>query len=332
MDTQEAQELLKSSIGNEEPVFLPPGVLKDLSVNDVPEGVEVEVGVEKDGIRHIDWDGVLYADNGRLKAEARYTWYRKYWYQPLGLQYYLDLIRRAIEVRSAHRVDVQLQDYSDDGASINLTYSIDVPETNLGKAYDYVTKLMAEIEEVAEQASEEVGKMAADIAQRISGWGTLPLDKLVEAIEAAKSTDEKGRTLEELMSRLFESISGFSISGRIRTATEEIDIMILNDSSDPRFRRESAILLAECKNWSGKCGKDEFVIFREKIENRNKRCSLGFLISWNGFTGTISKEMLRGSREETLIVPLTGKDIRHAVINNNFDEVLFDAWERAVTL
>jgi len=36
-------------------------------------------------------------------------------------------------------------------------------------------------------------------------------------------------------------------------ASEEIDISILNDSEDPRLRRESAILLAECRNWIGKC-------------------------------------------------------------------------------
>jgi hypothetical protein len=33
----------------------------------------------------------------------------------------------------------------------------------------------------------------------------------------------------------------------VRTATEEIDIDVLNDSAGPRFRRESAIILAECK-------------------------------------------------------------------------------------
>src|SRR6185295_6406435 len=120
-----------------------------------------------------------------------------------------------------------------------------------------------------------------------------PLDKLVEKVEAATSTDDKGRSLEELTSRLLEQVPGFTITGRIRTATEEIDISIVNDATEARLRRESALILAECKNWTSKCGKDEFVIFREKLENRKRRCSLGFLISWNGFTTTVSKEMLR---------------------------------------
>jgi hypothetical protein len=86
------------------------------------------------------------------------------------------------------------------------------------------------------------------------------------------------------------------------------------------------------KNWSGKCGKNEFVIFREKVENRNRRCSLGFLISWNGFADTVTKEMLRGTREETLIVPLTGQDIRAGVRDGDFAKVLLAAWDKAVTL
>ena len=70
----------------------------------------------------------------------------------------------------------------------------------------------------------------------------------------------------------------------------------------------------------------------EKLENRNRRSSLGFLISWNGFTSTVTKEMLRGSREETLIVPITGEEIRAAVRNGDFLKELVACWDRAVTL
>ena len=160
---------------------------------------------------------------------------------------------------------------------------------------------------------ETASKHIAEVAARLSGWGSESLDGLVEQVETSSSADDKGRSLEELCSRLLATVPGFSVTGRLRTATEEIDIAVLNDSPEPRLRREAALVVAECKNWTGKCGKDEFVLFRPKIENRNGRCSLGFLISWNGFAGTVTKEMLRGSREETLIVPITGADIRAAV-------------------
>lgn len=125
-------------------------------------------------------------------------------------------------------------------------------------------------------------------------------------------------------------IPGFTVTGRVRTETEEIDLSALKGSGDPRLKREAAVILAECKNWMSKCGKDELVLFREKIENRFQRCSLGLLISWNGFAGTVTKEMLRGSRENILVVPLAGDDIRRAVRNGNFASVLSECWDKAV--
>jgi hypothetical protein len=265
-------------------------------------------------------------------AEAEYLHTRKYWYAPLGLEEFMDLVRRAVETRHRVHGDVELGDYEDDGAYIRLHFTISTTEDNLGRAFEAAKKITNELEEAANRAADEIGKRVAEVAARLSGWGSENFDQLVDSVEKAKSTDDKGRSLEELCSRLFETVPGFAITGRLRTATEEIDVSILNDSNEPRLRRESALLLAECKNWSGKCGKDEFVIFREKVENRNRRCSIGFLISWNGFTVTVTKEMLRGSREDVLIVPITGEDIRHAVRTRDFAKVLSDAWDRAVAL
>jgi hypothetical protein len=131
---------------------------------------------------------------------------------------------------------------------------------------------------------------------------------------------------------LFETVPGMTVTQRIRTETEEIDILIVNGSEEPRLRREAAIILAECKNWSGKCGKNEFVVFRAKLENRSQRSTLGLLIAWNGFAETVTKEMLRGSREEILIIPLTGKNLRSAVRDGDFLKVILQAWDAAVSL
>ncbi len=332
MEADAAKVLLANEAGAEEPVFLPPAVLPKLTLDDLPANTFVEIGVPKDGVMHVEWSGRLYRKDEQVAGEADYTWTRKYWYAPIGLEQYLDLVRRAVEVRHKTHGDVSLTNFDDDGAYIQFSFAIETGEKNLGRAYDAVRKICAELEETSEQTSDEIGKQIATIAARLSGWGSESLDALVQAVDNASTTDEKGRSLEELCSRLFETVPGFTVSGRIRTATEEIDISILNDSNDPRFRRESALLLAECKNWTGKCGKDEFVIFREKIENRNRRSSLGFLISWNGFASTVTKEMLRGSREETLLVPITGKELRAAVRDGNFLKILVQCWEAAVQL
>jgi hypothetical protein len=332
MTPEEAMELLAEASGAEEPVTLPPSVLKHVTLANVPKDTLIEIGIPKDGAIHLEWSGTIRNVSGKFLGEADYTWTRKYWYGPLGLEQYLDLVRRAVEVRSKVQGDVELSHYEDDGAYIHLSYTIHTDESELGEAFRRIKAVCDQVEEAAEQASDEIGKRIADAAARLSGWGAESLDELVNAVETARNADERGRSLEELASRILETVSGFLVTGRIRTATEEIDITVLNDSVDPRFRRESALILAECKNWSDKCGKNEFVLFKEKIENRSKRCTLGLLISWNGFKETVTKEMLRGSRDEVLVVPITGKDIRGAVRDRNFPEVLAACWNDAVHL
>ncbi len=332
MTPEAARSALSEAAHDEEPAVLTPGVLPKLGLRDVPEGARFQIGTPEKGAIMLAWNGTFVVENGRLFGEADHTWTRKYWYSPLGLEQYLDLVRRAVEVRQRVRGDTQLVDHDDDGAYIQLRYRIAATEDRLDRAYAEVRRVDEEIVEAADQAAEEVGVRIAEIAARLSGWGTSSLDALVDAVEAASTADEKGRVLEELCARLFASVPGFTVSQRIRTETEEIDISVVNGSSEPRLAREQAVIIVECKNWSGRCGKNEFVIFHEKMRNRSRRCSLGFLVSWNGFADTVTNEMLRGSREEALIVPIDGADIRTAVRTGDFSATLLRRWDEAVAL
>jgi hypothetical protein len=332
MNADEARRAITLCDDPEMPVAVPASVLSQLNIDDFPEGAAVEIGTTKDGVIHLEWNGRLYREGNAIFGEADHTWTRKYWYSPLGLEQYLDLVKRAVETRHRLRGDVELTYHDDDGAYVVLRFRIDTSERNLGRAFDSVRRIASEVEEAAEQAADEVGQRIAEVAARLSGWGSKSLDNLVEAVETAKSTDDKGRSLEELCSRLFSSVPGFTVTGRVRTETEEIDITVLNDSPEPRLRREGAVILAECKNWTGKCGKNELVLFQQKVQNRRGRSSVGVLISWNGFADTITKEMLRGSHDDILVIPMTGEDIRLAVRENDFLGVLLRCWDRAVML
>ncbi|MEK4035396.1 restriction endonuclease [Methylocystis sp. IM3] len=332
MTPEAAKCALAGAVGEEEPVLLGVSMLGKLTVDDVPKGVRYEIGTMGDGVVRLAWNGSFTVENGKVFGEADHTWTRKYWHSPLGLEQYLDLVRRAVEVRQRVRGDVALVDHDDDGAYIHLRYRIAATDSRLDRAYDEVVKIDAEIAEAAEQAADEVGARIAEVAARLSGWGVNTLDGLVDAVERATSADEKGRALEELCARMFSLVPGFVVKQRIRTETEEIDISVVNGSIEPRLAREGAVILVECKNWSGRCGKNEFVIFHEKMQNRSRRCSLGFLVSWNGFAETVTKEMLRGSREELLVVPLTGADIRAAVRESDFTAAILNYWDKAVAL
>jgi hypothetical protein len=332
MKVHDARRLLAMAGETDEgPVDLPPSILAKLNIDDVPDGASFQIGTPEDGTVHLEWNGAFHRDGDSFYAEADHTWSRKYWYEPIGLEQYLDLVRRAVETRRRLKGDVELTHYDDDGAFISLQFRVATTERNLRAAYDEARQIEAQVLETVNQAADQVGKQIATIAARLSAWGSEELQELVEAVETATSADDKGRTLEELCSRLLSSIAGFTVTGRIRTETEEIDIFVLNGSEDPRLRREAAIILAECKNWMTKCGKNEFTLFRQKIENRYQRSSLGLLISWNGFADTVTKEMLRGSRDGILVVPIAGDAIRRAVREGDFSKVLFSCWDKAVS-
>ena len=332
MNTDDLKSELQDAVGSEEPLFLSPSQLRIVSIDDIPEDVMVSVGRSKDGIMHPEWDGHFFKQAGCLKAHCQYTWTRKYWEAPLGMPFYLDLVKRSVEMREKSHNDVHLLAWVDDGAYIQLSFECtDLPD-KLSDANEEIKHRITWLEESAEDVSRRAGILAAEAAQVASGWGKSSIEELVTAVETAQTNDDKGRSLEELMSRLFSSVRGFTVSGRVRTQTEEIDISIVNGSEDARLAREDALILVECKNWSSKCGKSEFVVFREKVENRRTRCSLGFLVSWNGFTETITKEMLRGSRERTMIVPLDGMRVRNAVKSNSFTDCILKAWDEAINI
>jgi hypothetical protein len=140
MKADDARRLLASA-NEEDPIVLTEAVLAKLQIDDVPDGASFQVGTHKDNAIHLAWNGTIHRHGNRLFGEADHTWTRKYWYSPLGLEQYFDLVRRAVEARHRTRGDVELSDFDDDGAYISLRFRIDTIETGLGAAYGAVRKL-----------------------------------------------------------------------------------------------------------------------------------------------------------------------------------------------
>ena len=337
MEAAQVKELLANwtdDDGDEEPICLSRNELDGLDAADFSSGARVQVGQMKDNVRHIEFDG--YITKGKttpLILEVRESYYRKFWAAPVGMWHYLDLARRALETRQRTRGDVILGDFDDsDDPWVHLSYTILLEETNVSKAYSEGLKVNQQLFEAAQIVTSSVDALLSKEAQKLSGWGALPLQGLIDQVEVQTTNDAKGRVLEELACRLFETVPGFQVTGRVRTATEEIDIRMVNNSDDAIWKKEGPIILAECKNWSSKVGKDEFVLFKEKLNNRRQRCSCGFLISWNGFAETITKELLRGSREEAFIILVSGENLRAAVLAGNFEAMAHTLWNQVAFL
>lgn len=57
----------------EEPAFVAPSDLDHLSAADVPEYARLSIGtLDKEGVHHIEWDGELSIDRGKVLAHGRY--------------------------------------------------------------------------------------------------------------------------------------------------------------------------------------------------------------------------------------------------------------------
>jgi len=149
--------------------------------------------------------------------------------------------------------------------------------------------------------------------------------KYAEALHSMNS-QTKGKALEDLLAALFASIEGFTeIDRNVKTETEEIDIVFRNESQHPFWQKEGSLILVECKNWhSQRVGKNEFVLFKEKIENRAGRCRLGFLVCVEEFAETVTKEMLRSSKTDLLVVPIDDERLKQLVESQNRSQLLMD--------
>lgn len=211
--------------------------------------------------------------------------------------------------------------------SVNADIKVVAPSDGEGGITSLASDITSKLGDVG-----DVIKIGFDSKQSpdIERFGNPSMLEHLELFESLTDKREKGEALEFLIEQVFNSVEGFRVRRNIRTETEEIDLWIDNDCTRAPFRHEKDVVLVECKNWKASVGKNEFVAFREKILNRKCRCTIGFLVSWNGFAETISKEMVRGSREEILIVPVTGADIRSAIQKGNFFNLLSDLRARAL--
>jgi len=138
---------------------------------------------------------------------------------------------------------------------------------------------------------------------------------LSEWDEISRTADraKKGIALESLCSFLFRTIPGWQrLESRVRTHTEEIDLVILNESPEEFWRRFGTLIVVECKNWARKRkpGRKDFDSFYSKIRRRGEKdCRLGFFISLHGVARTFVCEVDRIAKENVVIVCLQEDDL-----------------------
>lgn len=200
--------------------------------------------------------------------------------------------------------------------------------------YDYLTKdnlklmrtlLRIKVRGASELARERrLGALSPEAREK-------ELRELWASTVSEANSQRKGKLLEDLMVRIFRTLPGFSnINVRVKPKDEEIDLTIRNESPDAFWSREgSQYILVECKNWSTPVGKDELIVFRNKMENRGARCRLGFFVAIGGFTRGFHTQADTYRKDPLLVVPLDRSDIEALVNAPDRNALLKQFHERA---
>jgi hypothetical protein len=328
-------EDISPSWGSDEIIFLPPELLEQIAATDVPVGVPIGVGIHtSERSVKLFWEGrLLRNEDGSFQSVIFQEISPKYWGGAIGARFYVDLLHKCIQsmVGKVHGLAIEEFDDEDD-VLLRLIYSFPVHGVNLGEIFDKALQVQGQLELPANQVHDDVMRALARSADRVLQGHYANAVELVARVDSAKTSADKGASLELLMESLFAQVPGFVVYERDRhTATEELDLVVINDSKDPAYSKDGPVILVECKNWTNKSGRPEYSQLETKMRNRHNRCTIAFFISWSGFTETISRETIRLSRENYLIVCLTGNDIRHAALAGNFSEFLRKATIQALT-
>ncbi len=116
-------------------------------------------------------------------------------------------------------------------------------------------------------------------------------------------TQIKGARFEDFISLLFQSIGYSEIVKRTRDKSlNEVDLIVRNEIDDHFLSKFGKYILIECKNHLAAIDKNDFILFKNKLQATNGLAELGFFITTSSFKRTAYLEALRSSEGRNKIV------------------------------
>ena len=168
----------------------------------------------------------------------------------------------------------------------------------------------------------------AEVAQRLEhAKFCQEFRALLENVRAAKTNDEKKKSLEDLAAKLLAPIEGLKVIRRdTRSSAEEVDLFVRNDSELSFWRKVDTPFLVEYKNWSKPIGAPEIRDLKGKMVNMG--ITSAFLICIKGITGSGHRdgllEVRDARRDGKFIVPVVGADLELVASGCHPQELLGD--------
>lgn len=133
-----------------------------------------------------------------------------------------------------------------------------------------------------------------------------------EYVKNARTNLEKKRSLEDLAEYVLNSVSGLEvISKNPRGPSEEIDLIVANESKNELFRRFGSLLLVECRHRRKPATSSDIRDFSGKM--RSLSIKTGILFSLKGITGNKydAQSALRDAKKDGRnIIVLNMNDLR----------------------
>jgi hypothetical protein len=163
---------------------------------------------------------------------------------------------------------------------------------------------------VAEEVYPSVEDYICSARLKLSGGGAQEiLDKTLARALAEKTKHRKGILLELLVAVLLSQVDGFEVADiGIANRSQQMDVLVHNRNAGGALG-QSAIVLAEAKNWSAPVDTPEYAAFIRKLQSRHGRARLGYLVTTSRFTAGIAAERRRDSMDQTLVVLIDGRTL-----------------------
>ncbi len=343
MEQSEFEKILRSNDHwkeklNTEDIDLIPLKVTEAQANKIPiEQIPVSKTEWLVGVKRED-GGWVTEIPGQIKKGDEGIYYKAWfgidknkWSLPLNIFYHLDIMNRSLEIREKEKKDVTEIELREDEEAYVLSFKIlPIGAKTLLDVYQYGVRVFYWVNNQGHKYQDVVTNSYMEQLEVLNPYILFDIPELVLKLKNEIDFNKKGRLLEELICKMFETINGFKVNSRVKSPSEEIDIVIENNSTESPWNKESNRILIECKNWSTNCGSKHLRDFAGKLENRRGRCKTGFFISWNGFTEGYRFELARYSKTEFLLIPVTGEQLEFAIQESNIEKHLVEWYNKAL--
>jgi response regulator receiver domain len=185
-----------------------------------------------------------------------------------------------------------------------------------GKVIDVVEK------ESFDAFTEKLASLIINYHQKVFDNPSEINNALIENYAQAKNEPDnykKGERFEHFVSLLFQSIGFNNISKRVKDqSANEVDLIIRNEIDDIFINKFGKYILVECKNKpKEQIGKNDVILFKEKLAHTNGLSELGIFATTGNFTKTARTEIIRSSGENRKILFLSNIEFERIILSDD---------------